>query len=85
MLITAPEPAPDERDLLLQTLSAWLASGGSAGQTAALLYCHRNTVLNCLRRLEALIGRSCERVDDLVEWSLAMLALRVLPAHRHLR
>ena len=69
----------DERDLLLETLTAWLDTGGSAGQTASRLYCHRNTVLNRLRRLEALTGRSVERVDHLVEWSLALLAMRLLP------
>lgn len=72
----------DERDLLLDTLRTWLATGGSAGQTAARLYCHRNTVLNRLRRLEALTSRSLERVDHLVEWSLALLALDVLPPER---
>jgi len=29
--------------------------------------------------VEGLTGRSAERVDDLVEWSLALLALDVLP------
>lgn len=69
----------EERELLLSTLAAWLASGGSAGQAAAQLYCHRNTVLNRLRRVEALTGRSSERVDDLVAWSLALLARDLLP------
>jgi hypothetical protein len=69
----------DERETLLLTLSTWLGSGGSAGLTASRLYCHRNTVLNRLRRLEALTGRSLERVDHLVEWSLALLAREVLP------
>jgi DNA-binding PucR family transcriptional regulator len=68
----------DERDLLLTTLATWLSTGGSAGQTAAQLYCHRNTVLNRLRRVEALTGRSAERVDDLVVWSLALLARDLL-------
>lgn len=72
----------DERDLLLDTLRTWLDTGGSAGQTAGKLYCHRNTVLNRLRRLEGLTDRSLERVDHLVEWSLALLALDVLPAER---
>jgi DNA-binding PucR family transcriptional regulator len=36
-------------------------------------------VLNRLRRLEGLTDRSLERVDHLVEWSLALLALDVLP------
>jgi DNA-binding CsgD family transcriptional regulator len=70
---------PDERRVLLQTLREWLDTGGSAGQTAVRLYCHRNTVLNRLRRVEALTDRSVERVDHLVEWSLALLALDVLP------
>jgi hypothetical protein len=94
LLVTAPDLAArlvqralggvlaldrDERTVLLDTLRTWLDTGGSAGQTAARLYCHRNTVLNRLRRLEGLTGRSLERVDHLVEWSLALLALDVLP------
>lgn len=94
LLVTAPDLAgrllsralggvlaldADERDVLLDTLRVWLATGGSAGETATRLYCHRNTVLNRLHRLEALTGRSLERADDLVEWSLALLALDVLP------
>jgi hypothetical protein len=69
----------DERKILLDTLRTWLDTGGSAGQTATRLYCHRNTVLNRLRRVEGLTQRSLERVDHLVEWSLALLALDVLP------
>lgn len=72
-----------ERDLLLGTLATWLDTGGSAGQTASRLYCHRNTVLNRLRRVEALTGRSSERVDHLVEWALALLALDLLPEAAH--
>lgn len=94
LLVTAPDLAArlvqralggvlvlerDESKVLLDTLRTWLDTGGSAGQTAARLYCHRNTVLNRLRRLEGLTGRSLERVDHLVEWSLALLALDVLP------
>jgi hypothetical protein len=70
---------PEERDVLLLTLRTWLDTGGAAAQTAARLYCHRNTVLNRLRRLEALTGRSLVRVDHLVEWSLALLARVLLP------
>ena len=69
---------PEERDILLLTLQTWLDTGGAAAQTAARLYCHRNTVLNRLRRLEALTGRSLERIDHLVEWSLALLARDLL-------
>ena len=72
----------DERTVLLDTLRTWLDTGGSAGQTAARLCCHRNTVLNRLRRLEGLTDRSLDRVDHLVEWSLALLALDILPTER---
>lgn len=72
----------DECALLRETLRTWLDTGGSASQTAAKLYCHRNTVLNRLRRLEALTGRSVDRADHLVELSLALLALDVLPSGR---
>jgi DNA-binding PucR family transcriptional regulator len=57
----------DECALLRETLRTWLDTGGSGSQTAAKLYCHRNTVLNRLRRLEALTGRSVNRADHLVE------------------
>lgn len=70
-----------ECTLLRETLRTWLDTGGSASQTAAKL-CHRNTVLNRLRRLEALTGRSVDRADHLVELSLALLALDVLPSGR---
>ncbi|MCU1601182.1 MAG: PucR family transcriptional regulator [Frankiales bacterium] len=69
---------PEERDSLLETLAVWIDTGGSAGQSAARLYCHRNTVLNRLRRIEALTGRSSEHIDDLVTWSLALLARDLL-------
>lgn len=93
LLVTAPDLAArlvelalggvlaldtEERDVLLLTLATWLDTGGSAGQTATRLFCHRNTVLNRLRRVEALTDRSLERVDHLVEWSLALLARDVL-------
>lgn len=73
------ELEPTERDLLLETLSAWIDAGGSASQTAARLFCHRNTVLNRLRRVEVLTGRSPDRVDHMVEWALALRAREVLP------
>lgn len=71
---------PAERALLLSTLDAWLECGGSAGRAAGRLRCHRNTVLNRLRRLEALTSRSLSRPRELVEVVLALDALRLLPA-----
>lgn len=70
---------PGDRDLLLDTLAAWLDCDGSARRAGARLYCHRNTVLNRLRRCEQLTGRFLSRPADVVEISLA------LTARRHLR
>ncbi|HEY9372338.1 helix-turn-helix domain-containing protein [Streptomyces sp.] len=65
---------PADRDVLIETLSAWLDCDGSAQRAAHQLYCHRNTVLNRLRRLEQLTGRSLTRPADVVELSLALTA-----------
>ncbi|MFZ3556874.1 PucR family transcriptional regulator [Streptomyces sp. BH055] len=70
---------PADRTLLLDTLTAWLDCDGSAQRAAARLYCHRNTVLNRLRRCEQLTGRSLARPTDLVELGLALSAYRSAP------
>ncbi|MFF1924386.1 helix-turn-helix domain-containing protein [Streptomyces sp. NPDC058221] len=69
---------PADRDVLIETLTAWLDSDGSAQRAAARLYCHRNTVLNRLRRFEQLTGRCLTRPSDAVEVSLALAARRLL-------
>jgi hypothetical protein len=69
---------PSDRDVLLDTLVAWFACEGSAQRAGERLYCHRNTVLNRLRRCEQLIGRSLARPHDLVEVGLALTARRLL-------
>ncbi|MEU1124272.1 helix-turn-helix domain-containing protein [Streptomyces sp. NPDC005899] len=66
-----------DRALLLRTLVTWLECGGSAGRAAGRLYCHRNTVLNRLRRLERLTARSLSRPRELVEMMLALSALEL--------
>ncbi|MFE3519260.1 PucR family transcriptional regulator [Streptomyces sp. NPDC059166] len=68
---------PADRGLLVRTLETWLECGGSAGRAAGSLYCHRNTVLNRLRRLERLTSRSLTRPRELVEMMLALDALRL--------
>lgn len=78
-LLSLPEA---ERDLLVGTLDAWLECGGSAGRAAARLYCHRNTVLNRLRRLERLTARSLSRPRELVELTLALDALPLVSSRR---
>ncbi|MET4921505.1 helix-turn-helix domain-containing protein [Streptomyces sp. PSRA5] len=69
---------PADRDLLVDTLRAWLEADGSAQRAGTRLYCHRNTVLNRLRRFEQLTGRSLARPADVVEISLALAARRLL-------
>ncbi|MEV7996619.1 helix-turn-helix domain-containing protein [Streptomyces sp. NPDC086077] len=69
---------PADRDVLLDTLTAWLDCDGSAQRAGRRLYCHRNTVLNRIRRFEHLTGRSLSRPSDLVEISLALTARRLL-------
>ncbi|MFI8193615.1 PucR family transcriptional regulator [Streptomyces sp. NPDC085946] len=70
---------PADAEVLLDTLATWLACDGSAQRASRRLYCHRNTVLNRLRRYEQLTGRSLSRPSDLVEVSLALSARRLLP------
>ncbi|WP_413760250.1 PucR family transcriptional regulator [Streptomyces sp. MMBL 11-3] len=71
---------PSDRDILLDTLAAWLECDGSAQRAGVRLYCHRNTVLNRLKRCEQLTGRSLTRPADMVELSLALTARRLLRA-----
>ncbi|MGV9315407.1 PucR family transcriptional regulator [Streptomyces sp. NPDC003691] len=90
--VAAPEPAaavadevfgplrtldPADRAELLATLAAWLDRGGSTRRAGELLYCHRNTVLNRLHRLERLTGRSLSDPRDLVDLALALDAADV--------
>ncbi|MFI9544037.1 PucR family transcriptional regulator [Streptomyces sp. NPDC052016] len=69
---------PSDAAVLLDTLATWLACDGSAQRAGERLYCHRNTVLNRLRRYEQLTGRCLSRPADVVEISLA-LATRSSP------
>lgn len=74
--------AQGEREVLVGTLDVWLECGGSPGRAAVRLHCHRNTVLNRLRRLERLTARSLSRPRELVELTLALDAFRLTPASR---
>jgi hypothetical protein len=60
---------------LLETLRAYLDGDGSPTSTARALYRHRNTVLNHLRRFEALTGLDLSRPSDT---ATAVLALRAI-------
>ncbi|MGW3283478.1 PucR family transcriptional regulator [Streptomyces sp. NPDC001002] len=68
-------PAGD-RDLLLDTLDAWFACGGSTEEAAKRLYVHPNTVRLRLRRIAERTGRSIVDPRGITELSLALHALR---------
>jgi hypothetical protein len=69
----------DDRAILLNTLEAWLDSGGSANDTANRIYCHPNTVRHRLRRIEQRTGRSLSDPRQLTELCLALETDRRLP------
>ncbi|WP_459961595.1 PucR family transcriptional regulator [Nocardia sp. IFM 10818] len=64
-----------EREILLRTLSTWLAENRSAAHAATRLHCHRNTVINRLQRVTELLGRPLEGQRSYLELSLALTAL----------
>lgn len=95
LLLTSPEVAgrlvavwlgpllalpPAEHAPLLDTLEAWVATGGSTTHTATRVHCHRNTVINRLRRIGTLTGQPL--LDGVPPVELA-LALRALPIGLH--
>lgn len=69
----------DERDLLLETLQAWIVAGGSTTEASAALFCHRNTVRNRLQRIETLTGRSLSDPSAIAEICLAVKAVQIIP------
>jgi hypothetical protein len=69
-LLDLPE---DEREVLLDTLAAFLESDGSPTRAADELYCHRNTVMHRLRRIEAVTGRKLTDPRARLLWQLALL------------
>ncbi|MEO3785022.1 helix-turn-helix domain-containing protein [Actinocorallia sp. B10E7] len=65
-----------EASALLDTLACWLEVG-STTEAARRLYCHRNTVLNRLRRLEQITSRKLDEPRDVVLLALALDAVRI--------
>ncbi|GAA1299974.1 PucR family transcriptional regulator [Pseudonocardia xinjiangensis] len=65
---------PADRDTLLETLRELLANGGSPTHAAAALFCHRNTVIYRVRRIEAATGRSIADPRDRLLLTLGVLA-----------
>ncbi|WP_236715852.1 PucR family transcriptional regulator [Mycolicibacterium phlei] len=69
----------DDREMLLETLSAYFAHGGSAEAAAKALHCHANTVRYRLRRLHELTGRTLTSPQSIAEVIMAMYAMRMNP------
>jgi hypothetical protein len=69
-LLELPE---EERAVLLETLAAFLAADGSPTRAADALYCHRNTVMHRLRRIESVTGRKVTDARSRLLWQLALL------------
>ncbi|WP_084735309.1 PucR family transcriptional regulator [Actinophytocola xinjiangensis] len=66
--------ADAERGTLLETVAEYVQSG-SVLDSAARLYCHRNTVLNRLRRFEELTGLDPRRPRDGALTALVLMAV----------
>jgi hypothetical protein len=66
-------PAAD-RDTLLDTLRAVLVADGSPTCAAQALFCHRNTVMYRLARIEKLTGRRISDHRDRLLFSLGLLS-----------
>lgn len=73
-------PRPEAR-ALLETLVAWVAEGGSATRTAAAVHCHRNTVVNRLRRVSDLTGVRLGEEAPPLDLDLALRAHRMGTSH----
>jgi DNA-binding PucR family transcriptional regulator len=72
-LLALPEA---ERRVLLDTLAALLDHGGSPTHAAQALFCHRNTVIYRMRRIEAVTGRRIGVPRDRLLLSLGLMAAR---------
>jgi hypothetical protein len=70
---------PDERDMLLDTLTAFFAFRGSAIEAGKHLYCHPNTVRHRLHRIERQTGRALNDPRSSAELFVALEVLRTLP------
>ncbi|MBO1329883.1 CdaR family transcriptional regulator [Streptomyces sp. VRA16 Mangrove soil] len=68
-----PDVTGAEADRLLETVRTHLSGSGSIAETAAALYCHRNTIQHRFARFHELTGRDVRRPADA---ALVAVALR---------
>lgn len=67
-----------ESERLIEAVKAYCYGDGSVGNTAAALYCHRNTLLNRLARFRDLTGRDIRSPADAAVVMLALEACEQL-------
>ncbi len=67
-----------EREVLLGTLRSYMDLGGSVAAVARATHCHRNTVMNRMRRIQELTGLSATHPEQCGELRLALLATDLL-------
>jgi hypothetical protein len=79
-LLALPE---DDRVVLLDTLAAFLGADGSPTRAADELYCHRNTVMHRLRRIESVTGHKVTDPRARLLWQLALLGAGMLRSDQH--
>lgn len=70
-LLKLPET---DRETLLKTLQALIDAGGSPTRAAQRLYCHRNTVIYRMQRIEVATGRKTTEPRDHLLFTLGLLA-----------
>jgi len=67
--------APQQAEVLLETLGALVDHNGSPTHAAEALFCHRNTVIYRLKQIEALTGRSLADARDRLLLALGLVAV----------
>lgn len=72
------QPAKN-RELLLDTLNAWLGAKGNVAAAGQVLFCHPNTVRYRMNRVQELLGQDLTDPAALVEVTAAVQALRLFP------
>ncbi|NLU74022.1 PucR family transcriptional regulator [Streptomyces sp. HNM0575] len=62
---------------LVRTVEALLAEDGSPTGAGERLFCHRNTVMYRMQRVQEVTGRGMAGTEDKLMWSLALLAQQI--------
>ncbi|WP_310830141.1 helix-turn-helix domain-containing protein [Paenibacillus pedocola] len=74
--------AKGQAAMLEDTLTAYMACGGSASQTASALHIHINTLYQRIRKIEELLGMSFSSQEHLLHLQLACYLRQTLPNGR---